>query len=274
MRLIKKHENFSNMKFIVKAAVLATLNDSKVTRGANKVYTSFHLDTIFHITDDLDVISSYRLSKSTIMTIVRDIEPLVPIGNSTKYTVLTKVLITLFHLAHGNSFTSMVSTFHIPASTIRYIVWQIIELIVLVYQNTDIQYKGFDEHWFEQQANDFSTRYPNCPSNVFGAIDCTYIYVKIPDDDHWFEYIDKDKDICIKAQILCNYNYEIVDVLVGYPGSVHDISIFQVSNVFDYFENTSNFITNQYRFIGDSAYPTRCYLGLTINCGGTGLMKF
>ncbi len=118
------------MRFIVKAAVLATLNDRKVTRGANKVYNTCNLDTLFHITDDLDIICSFRFSKSTIISIVGDIEPLIPIGSSTKYSGLTKVLITLFHLAHGNSFTSMVSKFHIAASTIRYIVWQIIELIV------------------------------------------------------------------------------------------------------------------------------------------------
>ena len=114
--------------------------------------------------------------------------------------------------------------------------------------------------WFTNQADLFAERYDNIPYGVFGAVDCTYIYVITPDDEQWFDYIDKDKDICVKAQVLCNYNYEILDIIVGYPGCVHDISIFQVSDLFRYFERGESFIANRFRILGDSAYPTRPYL--------------
>ena len=134
------------------------------------------------------------------------------------------------------------------------------DFIVQLYMDSDIKFKSNSEAWFEEQANAFCSRCNSDLQGVYGAIDCTYIYIITPDSDQWFDYIDKDRDICIKAQGLCDYNYEILDVLVGYPGGVHDSSIFQASKLYDFLENTNNFITQRFKILGDSAYPSRNYL--------------
>ena len=41
---------------------------------------------------------------------------------------------------------------------------------------------------------------------------------------------------------------------------MHDSSIYQVSNLFNYFEQSNTFFANRLRILGDSAYPTRAYI--------------
>ena len=174
------------MRFATKAAVLSIaleLLHQHNTRGPNRINGRVIVDDLFTNNNDEYVVATYRLSGVTIVEMVATINPFINVTNCTKYTTLTRILVTLFYLAHGTSFNLMHATFNIPSTTVEYIVWQIVPLIYHCYQSSSISYKDNNSEWFTTQANLFDARYNNIPYGVFGAVDCTYIYVITPDDE-------------------------------------------------------------------------------------------
>ncbi|XP_018406677.1 PREDICTED: putative nuclease HARBI1, partial [Cyphomyrmex costatus] len=59
------------------------------------------------------------------------------------------------------------------------------------------------------------------------------------------------------VQVVVNADNEIMDIVARWPGSVHDSTIFQNSNLKMLFE-TNHF--HNCLLLGDSAYPARPYL--------------
>ena len=221
------------MKNLIKNACAYLIASNKNTRGSAKEWETPQRELEFTRRDDLFSRATYRLSKSRIQQMTVELTPYYNIhANAFKYSVLTRLLATIYYLAHGITFKVLERVFQISDTTLQSIVWMAIENINTLYSDTFIQYKNRNEGYFEAQSNLFVNHY-NLPelAGSFGVVDCTYIYSKVPDDDNWFEYVDKDRDICVKAQVLCDFNYTILDVLVGYPGGVHDAAIFQVKTV-------------------------------------------
>ena len=77
--------------------------------------------------------------------------------------------------------------------------------------------QGYEERW----------RFPMCA----GAIDGTHIPVLAPTDNH-VEYVNRKgfHSVLMQAVTDCNYLYR--DVVIGWPGSVHDARVFSNSTIF------------------------------------------
>ncbi|GBG59815.1 hypothetical protein CBR_g54917 [Chara braunii] len=69
--------------------------------------------------------------------------------------------------------------------------------------------------------------FPNC----FGAIDCTHIYIDKPAGAPSDNYYDRKQKFSVQAQVVVDLDLRILDVHVGYPGSVHDVCVLHNSQL-------------------------------------------
>ncbi|GBG84937.1 hypothetical protein CBR_g39400 [Chara braunii] len=103
--------------------------------------------------------------------------------------------------------------------------------------------------------------FPNC----HGCIDCTHIYVDKPANANGEDYCDRKRRFCVQAQVVVDMNLRVLDVFVGYPGSVHDMGMLHLSSLWERVESGQLFTgphvmlpfgvrTNGY-LLGDNGYP-------------------
>ncbi|GBG76244.1 hypothetical protein CBR_g21992 [Chara braunii] len=106
--------------------------------------------------------------------------------------------------------------------------------------------------------------FPNC----FGAIDCTHIYIDKPADAPSANYYDRNHKFSVQAQVVVDLDLRILDVHVGYPGSVHDVRVLhnsqlwrraQTGELFDAApENLPHGVVTRGYLLGDKGYPVAC----------------
>ncbi|CAH1379195.1 unnamed protein product, partial [Tenebrio molitor] len=90
---------------------------------------------------------------------------------------------------------------------------------------------------------------------VIGVIDGSHIKIDKPSDDPE-SYINRKGYYSIQLQVVCNHHRQILDIFVGYPGSVHDSRVFRSSPLFATLQQKCD----NYHLLGDSGYPLRSHL--------------
>ncbi|GBG69119.1 hypothetical protein CBR_g3817 [Chara braunii] len=71
-------------------------------------------------------------------------------------------------------------------------------------------------------------RFPRC----MGAIDCTHLYVDKPANAPAENFCDRHRQFSVVAQVVVDMDMRILDVFVGYPGSVHDSRVLRNSSLY------------------------------------------
>ena len=110
--------------------------------------------------------------------------------------------------------------------------------------------QGYDEEW----------GFPMCG----GAIDGTHIPILAPNESH-ADYVNRKGYHSIIMQAVVDHNHLYRDVVIGWPGSVHDVRVLSNSKIFEKGNNNTLFPQNVVEeisgqkmnpvIIGDAAYP-------------------
>ena len=177
-----------------------------------------------------------------------------------------RVAITLWCLATCGEYRTIGHLFGVVRSTVCVIVHDTCGAIVNVFKSQYIQFPTGAN--LQQVINGFESK---CQMiQCAGAIDGSHIQVKPPAQNHT-DFYNRKGWYSIVLQGVVDHNYLFTDVMVGWPGSVHDAHARVLANSHLYskainkeiLNSNSIKISGKYIFpflLGDSVYPLSTWL--------------
>lgn len=92
---------------------------------------------------------------------------------------------------------------------------------------------------------------------VIGALDCTHVKIKSPGGDNAEVYRNRKNFFSINVQTICDANLKIQDIVARWPGSSHDSTIFNNSEIRRKLEISE---MRDCVLVADSGYAQRNYV--------------
>ncbi|KAL1487752.1 hypothetical protein ABEB36_015587 [Hypothenemus hampei] len=167
------------------------------------------------------------------------------VGQYGNISALHQVHIYLWYVGHQTaSFRDVGDRFDVTISSVNRIIHRLSMFLsnlspeILRWPNEDE--KRISENHF--RASGFP--------NVIGAIDGTHIKLDKAENDP-DSYLNRKGYYSIQMQAVCDHRRKIIDVFIGYPGSVHDSRIFSNSPLKASLQEKCG----RYFLLGDSGYP-------------------
>ena len=181
-------------------------------------------------------------------------------------SVETQVAATLYYLADEDRMRKVSNSFGLGKATVSKVIHRVTFVISEKLGAKYIVLPKTKEE-VEEHARNFYNRYgfPQC----IGAIDGTHIKIKRLVDNPT-DYVNRKGNFTLNCQGTVGYNYCFIDVLIKWPGSVHDAWVFANSALNKIFRDGS--IPECERIIvegepevlvcilGDPAYPLLSFL--------------
>ncbi|KAM6992375.1 uncharacterized protein LKV04_008427 [Tautogolabrus adspersus] len=160
-----------------------------------------------------------------------------------------EVLLVVYWLAHGLSYTVVSRVFDVPKTTVFDIVHRMCDTIIshlekVVHCPTLAQFADVG-NGFQRLAN--SPAFSPC----VGDIDGCHIRIKAPHGPHAADYRNRKLFHSVQLQGICDSTGKFLDIFVGYPGSVHDTRVLRNSPVFV----RGCYPPAGYFIVGDGGYP-------------------
>ncbi|KAJ8915701.1 hypothetical protein NQ315_000635 [Exocentrus adspersus] len=166
-------------------------------------------------------------------------------GQYGKLSAWHQVLIFLWYIGHQTaSYRDVGDRFNVTISSVN----RIVQRLTLFLSNLSIDIIKWPNE-AEKRLSEEHFRANGFP-NIIGAIDGSHIKIDRPiNDPH--SYINRKGYYSIQMQAVCDHKRKIIDVFIGYPGSVHDSRVFRNSPL----QNSLEAKCGRYFILGDSGYP-------------------
>ncbi|XP_018572749.1 putative nuclease HARBI1 [Anoplophora glabripennis] len=205
--------------------------------------------------DDLNFFQRFRLRKTTVLSLLQEIEDVIklPTQRGGCITPMQQLLLTLRFYASGNMQIAVADFLGVSTSSACRIIKRVSRALASLRAQYIKMYS--DNREMERSAEKFYqiASFPR----IIGAIDCTLIKIDSPGGIDAEIFRSRKSYFALNVQTVSDASLKIRDIVARWPGSVHDQTIFNNSNLRDRFENGE---FGRYILIGDSGYSLRSYL--------------
>ena len=212
---------------------------------------------------------NFRMSKESFMKLCDKVKPFLQKQSTNMRSAIDvekQLAVTLYYLSDEGRYRKVVNAFGIGKSTVSETVRRVCRCISIVLGPNYIRLPKPEEEVYDAVANFYDAHgFPQCT----GAVDGTHVFIKQPLENAT-AYIDRKNRYSLNVQASCDYRYCFTDVVIKWPGSVHDSRIFCNSKINEMLRNGS--IPSLPRVLvpdtdpvlicvlGDPAYPLLPYL--------------
>jgi len=192
----------------------------------------------------MNILKTFRVSKATFDRLCT----LVTTGKDHGWPEKLEVLVFLYWLVSGAAYRMVASKFGIPKSTANDIVHRVLARLLhklhhIIYLPQQDELDGIGQSFAQL------TGIPAF-GQVVGCLDCYHIAIKPPKNLEQY-YTNEKMYYSVKCQFLCDNNGLIRDIFVGFPGSVSDSQVLNLSPLY----SKGEFPPKGYILLADNAYP-------------------
>lgn len=185
-----------------------------------------------------------------------------------------RVAIYLYYIADESRMRKIANAFGISKSTASVIIRQVAAAISCTMAHY-IQLPETEEEVKEKVTGFYNDHgFPQC----IGAIDGTHVGIRRPKENST-DYINKNNNFSLNIQAICDHRYRFMNVVIQWPGSVHDSRMFANSAVNTMLKTgaipccPAELLPGEEAvpicIIGDPAYPLLPYLMTEYSGGGS-----
>ncbi|ENN83248.1 hypothetical protein YQE_00393, partial [Dendroctonus ponderosae] len=204
--------------------------------------------------DELTFFKRFRLYKTTVIELMRVLQPDLEYPNELNNSVspVNQFLTCLRVYATGGHLSSVADFTQMDTSTVSRIVQKVSMCLVRLAPR---YIKMPVAHEFRRKQTKFYNiaRLPR----VLGVVDGTQIRIQSPGGEDAEIFRNRKSYFSINTQVICDADLKFINLVASWPGSSHDSTIFNNSNVCTRFER-GEFANGI--LLGDSGYPLKNFL--------------
>ncbi|KAL0882717.1 hypothetical protein ABMA27_001140 [Loxostege sticticalis] len=205
--------------------------------------------------DDVDFFERYRMSKTTVLWLHNELKNSLkrPTDRNHAVSPLDQILLTLRFYATGNIQQCSGDLFGLHKSTICRIIHHLSRVICCKLRSVIKMPQNVEEIRSTIAKFYNIAKFPS----VIGAIDCTHIPILNPGGNNSELYRNRKDFFSINTQVIADAELRILDLVARWPGSVHDSTIFNASEVKRKFDRGD---FGNCCLLGDRGYALKKYL--------------